>query len=99
MLRRALALPFSLALALAVAAPALAQTAASPSTPGTTPRALPGTGGTDAVPDNGGGTGSNRGPTNDPNAGRSGAGDRIPFSTAPMQGGGPLGQHTAPPSR
>jgi hypothetical protein len=89
-----LAAPVALAL---IATPALAQTQGAPSTADTTPRAVPGTGGAAAVPGTGQ-TSNDRGPTNDPNAGRSGAGGRMPFSTGPMQGGGgPLGQHSRSP--
>lgn len=94
--RRAPLVAAPLALAL-IAVPALAQTQGAPSTADTTPRALPGTGGASTVPDTGQ-TGNDRGPTNDPNKGRSGAGGQAPFSTGPMQGGGgPLGQHSPPP--
>ena len=90
------AAPLVLAL---ITVPALAQTAGSPSTPGTTPRALPGTGGVNAVPDTGGtsNTGEDRGTTNDPNSSRSGPNGETPMGTGPLQGGGgPLGQHSPP---
>lgn len=99
MSRRVLAAPFALAL---LAAPALAQTAGAPGTPGTYPRALPGTSGVNAVPDTGqeSASGSGRGaPVNNPDSGRSGPrGAGSPTGTGTLEGGGgPNGPASATP--
>lgn len=91
-------LRYALALVL-FAMPALAQTQGAPGTANTHPRALPGTGGTTAVPDTGQTGNVRSGSTNNSNGpppGSSGA--KMPFSTGPLQGGGgPQGQHSSSP--